>query len=164
MLKLTEEIVNKIYEECSIDYDSLDLNTITEENAPHGACMLIPLPTGVNTALFDINKINEYHDQIGELLDQIPWMDEHIGVSFDFFGKRSDGVDWTSNIYTMQRLYLLGLVSDQCMAIRVNGIMQIGRINKDKAKVTTIAQLPDGKGRILKQTIGGKEVKPKEDN
>lgn len=164
MLKLTEENVNRIYDECSIDYESIDFNNITEENAPHGAQMLIPLPTGVNIALFDINKINEYHDQIGELLDQIPWMDEHTGVSFDFFERRNDGVEWTFSLYTMQRLYLLGVVSDQCVGVLVNGIISIGRINKDKALVTTMSVSEDGKRRILKQTIGGKEVKPNEDN
>lgn len=163
MTELTEEIVNRIFEECSIDYEDIDWSTITEENAPHAAKTLIPLPSGVNTILFDIDKINEHHDQIGELLDQIPLMDEHTGVSFWFFGRGKDGEKWTNNLYTMQRLYLLGVISDQCVGIPVNGIMQIGRINKDKALVTTIAQCSDGKSLILNQTFGGKEIKPNED-
>lgn len=126
--------------------------------------MLIPAPNGINVALFDMNRINEYREEIGELLDQIPVMSENIGVSFDFFKFRTDGVQWTDDPYVMQMLYLLGVVSDQCMSIEVNGNPSIGRINKTKAIVTTIEEDKDGKKRVLEVKVGEQKYHPKENN
>ncbi len=128
MSDLTEEMVNQIYEECFI----LEEEIKGEKVEYPVVKTLIPFPNGDDTVFFDFEKINEYRDQIGILLDQIPFMGDNNTINFALFGKRKDNTHWTLNLYTMQRLYLLGVASNQCGLLLINGNPSITRLSSNE--------------------------------
>lgn len=159
MEKLTEKRVDEIFKECEWTYiEWCDLK-LTEEEAPDVAVLLLPLPNGTNTVAFHPDKLRENKEIISNFLDQIAWLSEKVGVSLVGLGRLSNGSEWTKNIFEIQKLYLLGVVTDQLIALPVNnGTISIVRISSDKSIVSLATMDKEGKTTILEKKIGGKKI------
>ena len=128
------------------------------ENAPDVAKMLIPLPNGINIAGFYPDKIVDYSDTVSELLDQVAYLSEKTGVSFPMLGRSKNG-SWSEDIYEIQKLYLLGVVTDQLLALPVNGRIVIGRIPKEKSMVDIVSVDEKGEAKLLAKKLGDQYYK-----
>ena len=120
--------------------------------------MLIPLPNGINIAGFYPHKIVDYSDTVSELLDQVPYLSEKTGISFPMLGRSKNG-SWSEDIYEIQKLYLLGVVTDQLLALPVNGRIVIGRIPKEKSMVDIVSVDEKGKAKLLAKRLGDQYYK-----
>ena len=158
-MKLTKENVNQLFSECEWKVDEWPKEVTSIEEAPDVAQMLIPLSNGVNIAGFYPDKIVAYSDTISELLDQIPYLSEKTGISFPMLGRSKNG-SWSEDIYEIQKLYLLGVVSDQLLALPVNGRVVIGRIPKEKGVVDIVSIGENGKTKLLAKKLGDNYYKP----
>lgn len=156
-MKLTEENVNKIFSECEWPFEEWKGMKLPLEEAPDGANLLIPLPSGVNVATFHPEKLKQYKQEISELLDQVPYLSQKVGVSLPMLGRTVEEKDWTKNIYEIQKLYLLGAVTDQLLALPIGNTVTIGRIKEEKATVSLVAaEKKEGKyvGKVLYREFG----------
>ena len=120
--------------------------------------MLIPLPNGINIAGFYPHKIVDYSDTVSELLDQVPYLSEKTGISFPMLGRSKNG-SWSEDIYEIQKLYLLGVVTDQLLALPVNGRIVIGRIPKEKSIVDIVSVDEKGEAKLLAKKLGDQYYK-----
>lgn len=163
MIKLTKENVDKIFSECEWPFEEWKNLSLSHEEAPDGVQLLILLPFGANVVTFHPDKVKQYEQEIGELLDQVPYLSEKTGVSLPILGRTVEGTNWTEDIYEIQSLYLLGAVTDQLLAVPIGDTVTIGRIPKEKAEVTVaVAEEKEGQyvGKVLYREFG----KPKSEN
>ena len=156
MEKLTEKRVDEIFKECEWPYKEWCNLKLNADNAPEVARLLIPLPTGMNAVSFHPDRLKENKEVISNFLDQIAWISEKMGVSLIGLSRLNDGTMWTIDILKVQKLYLLGVATDQLMAIPVNGNITIGRITPEKAVVDLVTLDEENKPVILERKIGNK--------
>ncbi len=65
--------------------------------------------------------------------------------------------------YEIQKLYLLGVVTDQLLALPINGKVVIGRIPKTKSIVDIVSVDEKGKSKLLAKKLGEKYFFPKDE-
>ena len=150
-MKLTKENVDRIFSECEWPFQEWNDKKIPIDQAPDGAMLLIPLPSGLNVATFHPEKLKQYSQEIGELLDQVPYLSQKTGISFSMLGRTVDGITWAVNPYEIQKLYLLGVATDQLISISINGAISIGRSPKDKSASSLVSVGEDGNKIIAKR-------------
>lgn len=153
-MKLTQENVDYIFKECVWPFEEWKDLHLSIDEAPEAAQLLLSLPSGINVCSFHPKKLRKYKQEIGELLDQIPILSEKTGVSFPMLAHTVDQEVWTNNPYEIQKLYLLGVVTDQLISIPVHGTISIGRIPEEKAVVTLVSQDQEGKKKIIGKRYG----------
>lgn len=158
-MELTKENVNRLFSECEWKVEEWPKGMTSLEEAPEAAQLFIPLSNGMNIACFYPDKILAYSNTISELLDQVPYLSEKTGISFPMLGRSKNGV-WTEDIYEIQKLYLLGVVSDQLLALPVNGRMVIGRIPNEKSVVDIVSVDEKGEAKLLAKKLGDNYYKP----
>ncbi|MCI8588120.1 MAG: hypothetical protein HFG40_00530 [Bacilli bacterium] len=152
-MKLTKENVNKIFKDCIISFNEWKKNGFPIENVPDGIRLLIPLPNGVDTLLFHHDKLEEHKQEIGELLDQVPTLSFKTPVSLMMLGRTIDKVDWSTDPYEIQQLYLLGAVTDQLVSFSFNGMILIGRITEQQRTVDLV-KVSSGKAKVIERRFG----------
>lgn len=72
---------------------------------------------------------------------------------------RSKNGSWSEDIYEIQKLYLLGVVTDQLLALPVNGRIVIGRIPKEKSIVDIVSVDEKGEAKLLAKKLGDQYYK-----
>jgi len=77
-------------------------------------------------------ELRQYQQEIGELLDQVPYLSQEQGIILPMLGHNLEGITWSENIYIIQELYLLGTATDQLLSHKIGGINIIYRIPKEK--------------------------------
>lgn len=161
-MKLTKEIINQLFSECEWPKEEWPNERVSIEEAPDVARLLLPLPNGENAIGFHPDKLLEYSNTIGELLDQVPYLSCENGISFSMLGYTQEGA-WTQDNYEIQKLYLLGVVTDQLLALPINGKVVIGRIPKTKSIVDIVSVDEKGKSKLLAKKLGEKYFFPKDE-
>ena len=157
-MELTRENVNQLFSECEWKIEDWPKEATSIENAPDVAQMLVPLPNGINIAGFYPDKIVDYSDTVSELLDQVPYLSEKTGISFPMLGRSKNG-SWSEDIYEIQKLYLLGVVTDQLLALPTDGRIVIGRIPKEKGVVDIVSVDEKGEAKLLAKKLGDQYYK-----
>ena len=148
-MKLTKENVDKIFRECEWSFDEWRKNkNLSVGEAPHGAFMLAPLPSKVNVATFHPDKLKQYEQEIGELLDQVACLSQETGITLRMLGFTVEGTVWSEDIYVIQKLYLLGVATDQLNSNQKVKPATIYRIPKEKSIVSLVAAKEE-KGRFI---------------
>ena len=158
MLELTESNLDYIFSLCEWPFSEWSKLPLSKDQIPDAARLLIPFETGENTVAFHPDKLREYYENIRYFLDQIAWLDQKTGVSFPMLRFLKNGSCWTTNILEVQKLYLLGVVTDQIIGTMVNGSFVVGKISNEQSIVDFYAVDMDGKSKHLERTIGGKKI------
>lgn len=151
-MKLTRENVEKIFRECEWPLCEWQNEILLEDELPEGAMLLNPLPSGANVITFHPEKLNQYRQEIGELLDQIPYLSQETGITLPMLGHTAEGSIWSENIYVIQKLYLLGVATDQLLSDKNNETPLIYRIPKEKS-IHTLVMAEKKKGRVIGKVI-----------
>lgn len=67
-------------------------------------------------------------------------------------GHTAEGSVWSENIYVIQKLYLLGVATDQLLSDKNNETSLIYRIPKEKS-IHTLVMAEKKKGRVIGKVI-----------
>ena len=151
-MKLTEENVNRIFRECEWPFAEWKNKNSSANELPEGAMMLVPLPSKVNVATFHPDKLKQYEQEIGELLDEVACLSQEVGITLPMLGSTVEGTVWSKDIYVIQNLYLLGVATDQLNSNQDVKPATIYRISKEKAVINFVTPKKEN-GRYIGKVI-----------
>ncbi|MBE6147209.1 MAG: hypothetical protein E7168_02615 [Firmicutes bacterium] len=158
MLKLNESNLNKIFSECEWPYSEWGNKHLKDSLIPDGARLLVPFENGENTVTFHPDRLKEHHNEICCFLDQVAGLEFGFDISISMLRFLKTGESWTTNFLEIQKLYLLGVVTDQIKGTILNNRVIISRILPDESLVDLYSVDQSGTSKHLRRVIGGKIV------